>query len=123
MVQTLDAAGARLVRRMGPPPLLDVLRRYRRRDFHADLRASLPVAAVALPQSMAFAMLAGFPPVYGIWTAVVAGIVGALLGSSRQLVTSVNNAVCMLVASLFAVLARQHGADFNPAAALVLLAV
>jgi len=123
VVQTLDAAGARLVRRMGPPPLLDVLRRYRRRDFHADLRASLPVAAVALPQSMAFAMLAGFPPVYGIWTAVVAGIVGALLGSSRQLVTSVNNAVCMLVASLFAVLARQHGADFNPAAALVLLAV
>ena len=107
MVQTLDAASG-LARRMGPPPLIEVLRRYSRKDWRADLRASLPVAAVALPQSMAFAMLAGFPPVYGIWTAIVAGIVGALVGSSHQLVTSVNNAVCMLVASLFAVLARQH---------------
>jgi sulfate permease, SulP family len=100
-----------------------VLRRYSRKDWRADLRASLPVAAIALPQSMAFAMLAGFPPVYGIWTAIVAGIVGALVGSSHQLVTSVNNAVCMLVASLFAVLARQHPGDFHPFGAIVVLAL
>ncbi len=112
-----------LARRMGPLPLLDVLRRYDRKDWRADLRASLPVAAVALPQSIAFAMLAGFPPVYGILTAIVAGIVGALIGSSNQLVTSVNNAVCMLVASLFAVLARQHPGEFDPISAIVVLAL
>jgi len=108
--------------RLGAPPLIAVLRDYRMGDLRADLRASLPVAAVALPQSMAFAMLAGFPPAYGAWTAVVAGFVGAMLGSSRQLVTCLNNAVCMLITSLFAVLARQH-ADFDPVGAIVVLAL
>jgi len=120
--ETLDYL-RELARRMGPLPLLGVLRRYNRQDWRADLRASLPVAAVALPQSIAFAMLAGFPPVYGIWTAIIAGVVGALLGSSNQLVTSVNNAVCMLVASLFAVLARQHAGDFDPVSAIIVLAL
>jgi len=108
---------------LGPLPLRGVLTGYARSDLKADLRASLPVAAVALPQSMAFAMLAGFPPSYGAWTAVVAGFLGAALGSSRQLVTCLNNAVCMLVTSLFAVMLRQHGPDFDPTTAIVALAL
>ena len=111
------------LRPMGSPPLVAVLKGYRREDFLADVRASLPVAAVALPQSMAFAMLAGFPPAYGAWTAIVAGLVASCFGSSRQLVTCLNNAVCMLVASLFAVLARQHVGEFDPAAAIVVFAL
>ncbi len=117
------AAESGLVPRLGRLPILLALRGYRLPDLRADLRASLPVAAVALPQSMAFAMLAGFPPSYGAWTAIVAGFVGALLGSSRQLVTDLNNAVCMLLTSLFAVLARQHGAAFDPVTAIVVMAL
>lgn len=102
----------------------DAFAGYRRRDFRADLLASLPVAAVALPQSMAFAMLAGFPPRYGVYTSIVAGVLTFLFGSSRHMITSVNNAVCLMVASLFASLAAQSGgAGFDPLKAIVMLAV
>src|SRR5688572_5444657 len=109
------AADAPRLFSLGRLPLRDVLAYYGRADFKADLRASLPVAAVALPQSMAFAMLAGFPPSYGAWTAIVAGFLGAALGSSRQLVTCLNNATCMLITSLFAVMYRNHGAEIGRA--------
>jgi sulfate permease, SulP family len=65
---------------------------YLRHTLRFDLVAGLTVAMVALPQAMAYAAIAGVNPVYGIYTAIVPTVVGALTGSSSFLVTGPSNA-------------------------------
>ena len=60
---------------------------YTRKDFRADLLASLVVGIVALPLSMALAIAVDAPPQYGLYTAIVAGIACSLLGGTRFQVT------------------------------------
>jgi len=66
-------------------PLLADLRHYDRQMFKGDLQAGLTVGVVLIPQAMAYAMLAGLPPVYGLYSAVFPILIYAFLGSSRQL--------------------------------------
>jgi len=80
-------------------PALDSLRRYRIHDARADLVAGLTVAAVALPQAMAYAMVAGLPVEYGLYTAIVMTAVGAVFDSSRQLINGPTNAISIAVLS------------------------
>ncbi|MDX1529289.1 MAG: SulP family inorganic anion transporter, partial [Gammaproteobacteria bacterium] len=54
-----------------------------RRTLRADAVAGLTGAVVVLPQGVAFATLAGMPPVYGLYAAMVPAIIAALFGSSR----------------------------------------
>jgi sulfate permease, SulP family len=63
----------------------------------ADLTAGLTVALVGLPQCLAYALMSGLPPAYGLSTAVVAGLVAALLGRSAQVVTGPTNTTGLLV--------------------------
>ena len=86
-------------------PALDSLRRYRLPDLRADLVAGLTVAAVALPQAMAYAMVAGLPVEYGLYTAIVMTAVGAVFDSSRQLINGPTNAISIAVFSATAALA------------------
>jgi SulP family sulfate permease len=74
-------------------PALDALRHYSGRDARADLVGGLSVASVAVPQAMAYAMIAGLPAVYGLYTAIVMTAVGALFDSSRQLINGPTNAI------------------------------
>jgi SulP family sulfate permease len=60
---------------------------YGARDLRRDAMAGLVVGIVALPLSMALAIAAGVPPQHGLYTAIVAGGVSALLGGSRTLVS------------------------------------
>jgi sulfate permease, SulP family len=60
---------------------------YTKRDFRADLMAGLVVGVVALPLSMALAIASGVAPQHGLYTAIIAGIVCALLGGTRYQVT------------------------------------
>jgi SulP family sulfate permease len=60
---------------------------YTGADFRADLMAGLVVGVVALPLSMALAIASGVAPQYGLYTAIVAGIVCSLLGGTRAQVT------------------------------------
>ncbi len=60
---------------------------YGAADFRADVMAGLVVGVVALPLSMALAIASGVPPQHGLYTAIVAGIVCALLGGTRCQVT------------------------------------
>ena len=64
------------------PKLFDALHGYNRSRWFADLGAGLTVAAVALPLAMAFAIASGLDPQVGIYTAIVAGFLIALLGGS-----------------------------------------
>src|SRR6266705_5167724 len=66
-------------------PGLDMLRGYRRAWLPGDLLAGVTVAAYLVPQVMAYATIAGLPPVTGLWAAFPALIAYALFGSSKSL--------------------------------------
>ena len=59
--------------------------------------AGLTGAVIVLPQGVAFAMIAGMPPVYGLYTAIVVPIIAALFGSSKHLVSGPTTAISLVV--------------------------
>jgi SulP family sulfate permease len=69
------------------------------RSLRADIVAGLVVALVGLPQCIAYAMMSGLPPAYGIATAAVPGLVAALVGRSAQVVTGPTNTTGLLILS------------------------
>ena len=79
----------------------------RPRVLQKDFLAGLTVAFVALPQCMAYALLAGVAPQYGLYAFMVASIVGSLAGSSRHLQTGPTNASSIVAASALAVYAGR----------------
>jgi SulP family sulfate permease len=80
-------------------PAFDSLRSYSSRVLVLDTMAGLTVAAVAVPQAMAYAQIAGIPPQYGLYTAIVMTAVGALFDSSKQLINGPTNAISIAVLS------------------------
>jgi len=80
-------------------PALDALRSYSWTALWRDALAGLTVATVAAPQAMAYASLAGLPPQYGLYTAIVMTAVGALLDSSRLLINGPTNAISIALLS------------------------
>lgn len=66
-------------------------------SVRADTFAGLTVAFVAVPQAMAYALIAGLPPQYGMYAAIVPVIITALLGSSRYTVAGPTNAIAMIL--------------------------
>ena len=82
---------------------------YARTGLRHDALAGLTVAVMGVPQAMAYALIAGLPPVYGLYTAIVTCIVAAALGSSNHLVTGPTNALCMVILSLTAHLPEKYG--------------
>ncbi|MEE8350444.1 MAG: SulP family inorganic anion transporter [Acidobacteriota bacterium] len=76
-----------------------LFRDYDRRDLRPDLIAALTVSVILLPQALAFALVVELPPQMGVYAAVMASIVGALWGSSRQAHTGPTNALSLLVLS------------------------
>lgn len=75
---------------------------YRRADLRADLLAGLTVGIVALPLSMALAIATGVAPQHGLYTAIVAGAVIALLGGSRVQVSGPTAAFVVVLAPIVA---------------------
>lgn len=65
--------------------------------WRADVTAAITVALVGLPQCLAYAMMAGLPPEYGLATAVVPGFVAALVGRSPHVVTGPTNTTGLLI--------------------------
>ena len=89
----------------------------------ADLIAGITVALVLIPQSMAYAQLAGLPAYYGLYAAFLPGIIAALWGSSAQLATGPVAVVSLLTASALAPLAATGPSQFIALAILLALMV
>lgn len=90
-------------------PFLD-LRRARASDLGRDALAALATTFLAIPQGVAYAMIAGLPPVMGLYASVVPTIVGSLFRSSRHVVSGPTNAVSLLVGGAVGALAQDLGA-------------
>ncbi|MGF1577895.1 MAG: SulP family inorganic anion transporter [Gemmataceae bacterium] len=78
-------------------PAIGALRNYSPKSLGADTLAGLTVATVTIPQGLAYAQLAGVPPQYGLYTAIVMTLVGALFDSSRQLINGPTSAISIAV--------------------------
>jgi sulfate permease, SulP family len=96
-------------------PGIRALRRYRTSWLGLDLWAGISVVAYLVPQVMAYTSLAGVPPVSGLWTALVALVVYAALGSSRILSVGPESTIALVVGTAIAPLA---GGDADRAVAL-----
>lgn len=105
-------------------PVASWLAAYRREWLRADVAAGLTLAAVVIPQSMAYAVIAGLPVEAGLYTALAAMLVYPLLGSSRPLWVTTTSAIAMLTAAeVAAVSATNPGADPAGIAATLALMV
>ena len=90
-------------------PGLSALLRYRfRDDFRHDAVAGISVAAVALPVSIAYAELAGFNPVVGLYSSILPLVAYAIFGTSRQLMVNPDAAACAMIAAAIAPLAGNN---------------
>jgi len=88
-----------------------------------DILAGLTVALVLIPQSMAYAELAGLPPYYGLYASFLPPLVAALFGSSRQLATGPVAVVSLLTATTLEPLATAGGQQYMAYAVLLALLV
>ena len=92
-------------------PFLDWIKSYKKSDFLGDLPAGITVGIILIPQGMAYAMIAGLPPVYGLYAAIFPQIIYAFLGTSRQLSVGPVAMDSLLVASslsAIAVIGTEH---------------
>jgi SulP family sulfate permease len=78
-------------------PILEWLPQYKRKDVRGDLLAGLTVAVMLVPQGMAYALLAGMPPIYGLYAGIVPLLLYAFFGTSRQLSVGPTALVSLLV--------------------------
>lgn len=91
-------------------PLASDMKGYSRDQLRGDLTAGITVAIMLIPQGMAYAVLAGVPPVYGLYASLVPIVLYALLGSSRQLAVGPVAMVSLLVLTGVSALA-EPGTD------------
>jgi len=104
-------------------PFLSVLKGYNFATFRADAIAGLTVALVLIPQSMAYAQLAGLPAYYGLYASFLPPMIAALFGSSRQLATGPVAVVSLMTAASLGPLATTGSDSFIAYAILLALIV
>ncbi len=80
-------------------PVLEWLPKYNSDLLKGDLSAGLTVGVMLIPQGMAYAMLAGLPPIYGLYASTIPLIIYAVLGTSRQLAVGPVAMVSLLTAA------------------------
>ena len=78
---------------------INMIHEYQPQFLKKDLVAALSVAVIALPQNMAYALIAGVNPIYGIYTSVVSMVLGTLFSVSSYMVVGPTNIVAMAIAS------------------------
>ena len=104
-------------------PIFNWIREYNKSSLKGDLSAGLTVGVMLIPQGMAYAMIAGLPPIYGLYASTIPLIVYALLGTSRQLAVGPVAMVSLLTASGVGLLAAGGSAEYVSLAILLALMV
>lgn len=93
-------------------PVLTWLPAYNRNFLSADFSAGLTVAVMIIPQGLAYAMIAGLPPVYGLYASIFPTLMYALFGTSRQLSVGPTAMDSLMVAAGVSVLATQGTKEY-----------
>ncbi|HET9403581.1 MAG TPA: SulP family inorganic anion transporter, partial [Burkholderiales bacterium] len=93
-------------------PFLRWWPRVNRATLRADALAGLTGAIIVLPQGIAFATLAGLPPQYGLYAAMVPAVVAALFGSSWHLVSGPTNVISIFLFASLSALAVPNSQEY-----------
>ncbi len=80
-------------------PITDWFPTYEKKDLKGDLAAGLTVGVMLIPQGMAYAMIAGLPPIFGLYASTIPIIIYAIFGTSRQLAVGPVAMVSLLTAT------------------------
>jgi anti-anti-sigma factor len=104
-------------------PFLVWFRGYTMESFRTDVLAGLTVALVLIPQSMAYAQLAGLPPYYGLYASFLPPMIASLFGSSRQLATGPVAVVSLMTSASLAPLATAGSEGYIVYAIVLALSV
>jgi len=104
-------------------PFLDWFKNYTPKRLRMDATAGLTVALVLIPQSMAYAQLAGLPAYYGLYASLLPPVVAALFGSSRQLATGPVAIVSLMTAATLEPLASSGSPGYIAYALLLAILV
>ena len=81
-------------------------------NFKADLMAAITGAIIVLPQGVAFATIAGMPPAYGLYTAMVPALIAAFFGSSWHLVSGPTTAASIMIFAFLSTIAEPASANY-----------
>ncbi len=100
-------------------PILDWLPKYKQEWLKGDLSAGLTVGVMLIPQGMAYAMIAGLPPIYGLYASTIPLILYSIFGTSRQLAVGPVAMVSLLTAAGIGAIA-QGGTETYIALAIAL---
>lgn len=104
-------------------PVIETIKNYNKSSFKGDLNAGIAVAIMLIPQGMAYAVLAGMPPVYGLYASTIPIFLYAVLGTSRQLAVGPVAMVSLLVIAGVGELAEVGSNRFIHLAILTALGV
>ena len=104
-------------------PFIEWFKNYDLNSFKIDAIAGLTVALVLIPQSMAYAQLAGMPAYYGLYASFLPPMIAALFGSSRQLATGPVAIVSLMTSASLEPLATAGSPGFIAYAVLLALMV
>jgi len=113
---TAQAGGRKLARYL---PILEWSRTYSRRTLGSDLLAAVIVTIMLIPQSLAYALLAGLPPEMGLYASILPLIVYAVFGTSRALAVGPVAVVSLMTAAAAGAVAAEGTAGFVVAAGLL----
>lgn len=102
-------------------PILDWLPNYNKAWLSGDISSGITVGIMLIPQGIAYAMIAGLPPIYGLYTAMIPQLVYAIFGTSRQLAVGPVAMDSLIVASGVAALAEIGSDKFIEFAILLAL--
>jgi len=91
---------------------METVKNYNKEKAHKDAIAGLIGAIIVLPQGVAFATIAGLPPQYGIFAAIVPAIFGALWGSSYHLVSGPTTAISLVIFATVSPLATPGSTEY-----------
>ena len=94
------------------PKLFPWTRKVTPHSLKQDLFAGLTGAVIALPQGVAFAVLAGLPPQYGLYTAIIPVIIAALFGSSNHLVCGPTTPISLVIFATLAAMAPAASPEY-----------
>lgn len=104
-------------------PFLSWIKNYGKSQVKGDLSAGITVGVMLIPQGMAYAMIAGLPPIHGLYASTVPLIIYGLLGTSRQLAVGPVAMVSLLTAAGVGVMAEANSLTYIILAASLALMV
>ena len=79
--------------------IMEIIKNYNKKDFRFDLTSGLSVAALSIPQNMAYALVVGVNPIFGLYTSIISKIISTLTSRSNYIIVGPTNLMAMAIAS------------------------